>query len=101
MTRSPRLASERVETRAFLLRRTHVGDADLMIALFTEQIGRLTVAARGARRANSKLGALEPIHTLRVVLEVRPGKDIAKLADARIDAPRLGILSRADDLDAA
>lgn len=101
MPRAARLASERVQTRALVLRRTPTGDADLLVSAFTEAAGVVTVSARAARRANSKLGALEPIHTLRLVLDTHPGRDIAKLAEARIERARPRLLEDPARLDAA
>lgn len=101
MPRVARLASERVETRALVLRRTATGDADLLVTAFTEAAGVLTLSARAARRTSSKLGALEPIHTLRVVLTVHPGRDVAKLSEARIERARTRLLADSVRLDAA
>lgn len=101
MPRVARLASERVQTRALVLRRTPTGDADLLVSAFTEQAGVVTVSARAARRPSSKLGALEPIHTLRLVLDTHPGRDIAKLAEARIERARPRLLEDPVRLDAA
>lgn len=101
MPRVARLASERVATRALVLRRTATGDADVLVTAFTEAAGVLTVSARAARRATSKLGALEPIHTLRVVIETHPGRDIAKLVESRIERARTRVLEDAARLEAA
>lgn len=101
MPRVARLASERVATRALVLRRTATGDADLLVTAFTEEAGLLTLSARSARRTSSKMGALEPIHTLRIVVETHPGRDIAKLAESKIERPRTRILGDAARLDAA
>jgi len=99
--RPARLASNRVSTRALVLRRTVVGDADLMVQLFTDELGALSATARGARRPSSKLGALEPMHTLVVGLDVRQGNDVAKLGEARIEVARVKLLETQAALDAA
>lgn len=72
-----------------------------MLGLFTRERGLLSAAARGARKASSKLGALEPLHTLRVSLELSSQSDVAKLREARIERARLGLLEQADRLEAA
>ena len=69
--------------------------------VFTEELGLLTVAARGARRPTSKLGALEPVHTLRLDIDVRRGKDVGTLREARIETARLGLLSDGARLEGA
>ena len=101
MPRVARLASERVATRALVLRRTTTGDADLLVTAFTEDAGVLTLSARAARRTSSKLGALEPIHTLRIVVETHAGREIAKLVESKMERPRTRILEDAARLDAA
>lgn len=101
MASRSRVIVERTRTRALLLRRTLVGDADLVVSLFTEERGLLSAAARSARRTSSKLGALEPIHSLLVTLEMRPGAEMGKLVDAQIDRPRLRATSESARLDAA
>jgi DNA repair protein RecO (recombination protein O) len=101
MARPPRLASERIDTRALVLRRTQVAEADLLVLVFTEELGLLTVAARGARRPSSKLGALEPVHTLRLGVDVRRGRDMGALREARIETARLGLLADVARLEGA
>jgi DNA repair protein RecO (recombination protein O) len=102
----PRVAGSRhavhqVTSRALLLRSVPVGESDLMITLFTQGAGTTSAGARSARKSTRRFGALEPLHELAVTLEVRDGSDIAKLVDARIERPRLGITRSLDRLDAA
>jgi DNA repair protein RecO (recombination protein O) len=101
MPKVARLASERVSTRALVLRRTPTGDADLLVTAFTLDLGVMTLSARSARRATSKLGPLEPVQTLRVTVDVHSGRDIGKLVDSRVERPRVKLLSDAARLDAA
>lgn len=71
------------------------------MTLVTRERGLVTASARAARRPTSKLGALEPMHTLRVVLEASSGEEIAKLREARIERVRLGLLANEARLEAA
>ncbi len=97
-----RRTTTRIRTGALLLSRTEYGDADLVVQLFTREIGRVSVMARGARRANSKYaGALEPMHDLDVELEERSGSDLLSLREATIQRPRLGLVDHLDALDVA
>jgi DNA repair protein RecO (recombination protein O) len=48
----------------------------------------------------SKLGALEPIHELCVVLELTEGRDLAKLAESKLSRPRLRVLESIERLEA-
>ena len=62
-----------VHDRALLLRRIPYGDTSLILHLVAERHGRLSLMARGARRAKSPLRAvLEPLHDVR--LRWRPGR---------------------------
>jgi DNA repair protein RecO (recombination protein O) len=88
-----------------LLKRVEYGDADLVLTLFTEALGRVSVLARSARRSQKRFGgALEPIHTLSVELDERPTSELyglrsAKLATARLvltrDLERMNVAGRA------
>ena len=101
MAQRARAIVERGQTHAFVLRRTPVGDADLLLALLTRTRGLITVAARAARRPTSRLGVLEPIHTLWVTIEQRPGAEIGKLAESRIERARVRLVENEERLDAA
>lgn len=83
------------------MKRVSVGDTDLLLTLFTRERGLVTVAARGARGPKSKLGPLEPLHTLRVRLELSSRSDVAKLREATVARPRLALCENADRLEAA
>ena len=48
---------ERMVTRGVVLRRTETKEADYILTVLTAELGRLTVIARGARRAKSRLTA--------------------------------------------
>lgn len=83
------------------MRRVSVGDSDLLLTLFTRERGLVTTAARGARGPKSKFGPLEPLHTLRVRLELSSRSDVAKLREATVAHPRLALCEDAERLDAA
>jgi len=96
-----RQAVTRISARALLLRSVPIGEADLMLTLFTREGGTVSAAARSARRSARRFGALEPLHELAVTLEVRDGIDIGKLVEARIERPRLAITRDLDRLESA
>jgi DNA repair protein RecO (recombination protein O) len=102
MPKHVRAAPERtVDTAAFVVRRVNVGDADVMATLFTRERGIVSAAARGARGPKSKLGPIEPLHTMRVRLEIVQRSDVAKLREATVLRPRLGLVADAERLEAA
>jgi DNA repair protein RecO (recombination protein O) len=100
-SRPARKLRERIETLALVLRRVPIGEADLMVTLFTRERGIVSVAARSARRPSSRLAALEPLHTLRVALEVGAGEEVAKLKEASLERPRLRLLEEERRLEGA
>ncbi len=77
-------------TRALLLSRTAYRESDLIVQFFTEDRGRLSALARGARRSQRRFaGALEPFHGLVVDLTPPRRGDLHDLLGARLDRPRL------------
>lgn len=97
-----RRTTTRIRTGALTLARTEYGDADLIVQLFTREIGRVSVMARGARKSNSKYaGSLEPMHDLDVELEERAGSELLSLREATITRARLGLIDHLDALDVA
>jgi DNA repair protein RecO (recombination protein O) len=68
-----RVRSQRVE--AVVLRHTDWGEADRMLWLFTREIGKVQVVAKGVRKPRSrKAGHLEPF--TRVDLQLASGRDL-------------------------
>lgn len=90
------------DTRAFLLARVDYGDADLIVHLFTEDFGKITSLARGARRSKNRyVGSLEPLHTLRLTVQPdRPG-EFVPLRDAALLQPRIHLTSSLDAMKVA
>lgn len=88
--------------RSFLLSRVAYGEADLVVHLFTERLGKVSGLARGARRSQKRFsGSLEPLHTLVVELEERAQGELLTLKGAVIEKPRMGIVDSLDAMDAA
>jgi DNA repair protein RecO (recombination protein O) len=78
-----------------------VGDADLMVTFVTRERGTISASAGSARRASTKLGALEPMHTLRVEIDLVAGREVGRLREARIETPRLALCADEGRLHAA
>ena len=56
-------------TEALTLKKIPLGEADLMVTLYTRETGKLRAVAKGARRSTSKLvGHLEPLTLTRLAL---------------------------------
>lgn len=88
-----------IRTQALLLRKVVHRESDAMLVLFTRDLGKLTLSARGAQRSRRRFGgALEPMHTLSLELT---GSRSDQLASARVEIPRLHLVSELSRLEAA
>lgn len=91
----------RIESEALVVRTVEVGEADVIATLVTEQAGKVSAIVRGARKGSRRVGgALEPVHTIAVLLEDR-GAELTTLKESRIVRTRAGVVGRLEALDAA
>jgi DNA repair protein RecO (recombination protein O) len=91
----------RIESEALVVRTVELGEADVIATLVTQQAGKLSAIVRGARKGSRRVGgALEPIHTIAVLLEDR-GTELLTLKESRIVRTRAGVVANLDALDAA
>lgn len=84
------------EDRAFVLRVSPYGESDAVVKLLTERRGIVSAIGKRAKRRM----VLEPFHTLRVSL-AKGGGELYSLRAAEVGRARIGLLSRAEALDAA
>jgi DNA repair protein RecO (recombination protein O) len=85
-----------------LLSKVVYRESDWIVTLFTEQRGRVSALARGARRSSKRFGGvLEPMHTLALALDERPTSELMILREASIDVPRIRLVARLETLEAA
>lgn len=97
-----RQASARLTSDALLLRRVEYGEADLVLQLLTQKLGKVSALARGARKSNKRFGGvLEAMHTLTVELDERPGAELLTLTGAKLARPRPELLRSLPALEAA
>jgi DNA repair protein RecO (recombination protein O) len=91
----------RIESKALVVRTVEVGESDVIATLVTEQVGKVSAIVRGARKGSRRVGgALEPMHTIAVLLEDR-GVELTTLKESRIVRTRAGIVGSLEALDAA
>jgi DNA repair protein RecO (recombination protein O) len=91
----------RIESEALVVRTVDVGEADVIATLVTQQVGKVSAIVRGARKGSRRVGgALEPVHTVAVLLEDR-GAELVTLKESRIVRTRAGVVGSLDALDAA
>jgi DNA repair protein RecO (recombination protein O) len=91
----------RIEGDALVVRTVEIGEADVIATLVTEQAGKVGAVVRGARKGSPRVGgALEPIHTIAVLLE-DGGGELATLKEARIVRTRPRVAENLEALGAA
>jgi DNA repair protein RecO (recombination protein O) len=89
-------------TLALLLRRTPYRDADLVLSLFTEQLGQVSALARAARKSQRRFGgSLEPFHTLHLELEEASNAELMMLQTAQITHARTHLYEHLESMEAA
>jgi DNA repair protein RecO (recombination protein O) len=91
----------RIETQALVVRTVEFGESDVIATLITEEAGKVSAVVRGARKGSRRVGgALEPVHTIAVLLEDK-GAELTTLKESRIVRLRLAVVSNLEALDAA
>lgn len=101
MTRRTRLATQPLESLALVCGSHPIGDADLIVRLFTEHGGMVAAVARGARRTSRRFASLEPMHLLRVRIELPDVRELGTLVETSVERPRIGLIRSLVTLDAA
>ena len=77
-----------VKTKAIILRSRRMGETSRMATLFSEDIGKLKVTAKGARGIKSKFGsALDLMAEVHVVCYMRDTRDIQTLSECHLLHP--------------
>lgn len=71
-----------ISTEAVVLRTIEYSDTSLIVRLFTESHGKVTVMGRGAKRAkNATAGILQPPNHIAVQFRYKDGRDIQPLTE--------------------
>jgi len=78
---------ERIKTKGIILVRKNIGEADRLLSIFTEDLGKIKVVAKGSRRIKSKMAPhIEPLNI--ISLQLVEGKTFYILTDAeRVGEP--------------
>jgi DNA repair protein RecO (recombination protein O) len=88
-----RTATRTERSAAVLLRSVAYGEADRIVTLLTESLGKVAVMARGARRSQKRFGgALEPYALVEAEVGLGRG-EVGRLAQARVVRAFPGILA--------
>lgn len=73
-----------LQTRAIILNRTDYGEADRIISLLTPEHGKLSLMARGVRRAKSKLAGGIELFSIADISYIKGRGQIGTLTSARL-----------------
>jgi DNA repair protein RecO (recombination protein O) len=95
------LAKQRVTARALVVRLVPYGESDLVVGLYTDELGLLSALARGARRSARRFGSLEPMHLMRVTVELVEARELATLIDAVVERARIELTESLGAVQAA
>ena len=77
-----------IRTEAFVLRAIEYGETSQIVTLFTEEKGKITVMAKGARRPKSVFGAsLQPMAYTQVVFYYKPTRSMQILSESALVEP--------------
>lgn len=78
--------TEEITTRAFVLRSRNYAESDRILVLLSEDLGKVSAIAKGARRSVKRFagGALEPFQELMVRLDRKPQFSLAFLHESRV-----------------
>jgi len=89
---------DEVRTKAFPLRARPYGESDLIAVLLTEEHGKLSGIARGARRSRRRFSgpALEPLHEIELRFKRRPHSELVFLHESRLVESFDGIAASVD-----
>lgn len=94
---------EILSLKAFVLRRIRYGESSLITSLFSEERGKLSVIAKGARSAKAKSGMasiLEPLNLIEAEVYFKPSREIQIVSKADIIADFSVIKSNLDRMEA-
>ncbi|MBA4318361.1 MAG: DNA repair protein RecO [Flavobacterium sp.] len=77
--------SELIKTEAIVLRKLDYGDTSKIAALYTEELGRISVIVKGGRTSKSKIGMIvDPLNIIQIVLYKKESREIQLLTQADI-----------------
>jgi len=71
-----------VHTEAIVLRTIDYSETSRIVTLFTRELGKTGIMAKGARAAKSRFGStLQPMNRIAAVIHIRPGRDLQILSE--------------------
>lgn len=82
-----------VKTRAIVLHSVKYGDSQLIVDMFTEELGRIAFVLRmtSSRKVKFRRPYFQNLNILSIEFDYRPNSKLQKLSDARVLVPYVGI----------
>lgn len=72
-----------LKTDAFVLRAMNYGETSRIVTLYTQELGKISALAKGARSSKSRFGStLEPLAHIQVILYVKPSRSLQSVTEA-------------------
>jgi DNA repair protein RecO (recombination protein O) len=91
-----------VKTEAIVLRTMRYRETSRIATLYTQEVGKISVIAKGARDGRSRLGgALQPMNHVGVLLYMKESRDLQLLTQCDIARPFPGLSTDLDRMAAA
>jgi DNA repair protein RecO (recombination protein O) len=91
-----------VVCNALVLRVVPYGEADAIVTLFTDELGKISAVGRSARKSARRFAAaLEPLHGIRATVIEKSHSELYSLREAAVTVPRTHILRSLERMEAA
>lgn len=71
-----------IKTEAVVLRALDYGETSRIVTLYTAELGKLSVMARGARSSKSRFGStLDPLAHIQAIIYIKPSRELQSITD--------------------
>jgi len=72
-----------IKTEAVVLRALDYGETSRIVTLYTAELGKLSVMARGARSSKSRFGStLDPLAHIQAIIYIKPSRELQSITEA-------------------
>lgn len=93
--------SNKISTRAIILKRVAFGDADWIVTFFSRDYGRMSGIARSARKSLRRFGSgLEPGAVTMLTFTARANSDLVRLEESQVIFSTTGVMKSLGRIEA-
>ncbi|GMQ80789.1 MAG: DNA repair protein RecO [Rhodothermia bacterium] len=72
-----------IKTEAIVLRALDYGETSRIVTLYTAEMGKLSVLAKGARSSKNRFGStLDPLTHIQAIIYIKPSRELQSITDA-------------------